>query len=204
MTPKELKIWAATMAKECDVTIVNRSQIGWVAKMFRKYVLRAASKYVPDLSEALRPCYLRVFRKDLIALTFDVGCEDIPCLSQMRVITHECQHKFDVVDYMRKHGKRAVNWYRNYFSDDIFRAWSEGGPSTAGAEIRYHATGIYSDPVCDFDSYLIDEESALRLFRKGCETRRESVLSQGKEWIATQKAARKAIEIYDRTVGGVS
>ena len=201
MTPTQLKAFSATMAKECNVTIVNRSQIGWVAKMFRKYVLRAASKYVPDLSSALRPCYIRVFRKDFVILTFDVGCELVNWVNQIRVITHECQHKFDVVDYMRQHGKRATNWLRNYFADDTFRAWAEGGPCTAGAEIKYHMIGSYQDPVCDFDAYLIDDEPARRLFRRGCETRRESVLSQGDEWKPTQKAARIAIEVYDRIIG---
>lgn len=200
MTPQEVKVFAASMAKRCKVTIIGKSQVSWTIKMFRKYILRRFSKYMPDLQDEFRPCCFRFLGREFVVLTFDIGCEKIPPLKQAEVITHECQHAFDYRKYSREQGEKWTNWLRNYLLNDTFRAWAEGTPCTAEAEFHYRVHGVYRTPVCDFGAYLIDDESALRAFRGGCETRRRAVLKQGDEWIPTQKAASIAIDIYDDIV----
>jgi hypothetical protein len=193
MTPRELKVFATSMERACDVKIISKSQVGWVARMFRRYVLKRFSKYMPDLEESYRPCCIRLFRKTYVILNFDVGDKDVSWFYQVSTIVHECQHAFDILDYINNTGERAGNWYRNYLFDDTFRAWAEGLPNTAEAEVTYHLFGNYPEPVCDYKAYFINEAGAYRAFEGGCRTRKDAVLEQGREWTATQKAARIAI-----------
>lgn len=196
MNPEQLKEFSGSMEKACKVRVIGPSAVGWAMKMLLKYVLRQWATYLPDLASYLRPCCLYFFGRVYVVLDFNVGCTAVPWTTQVKTITHECGHAFDIRAYIAKEGKTWLNWLRNYLTDDTFRAWAEGTPNTAAAEVDYFLTGRYLTPVCDYGAYLIADKSADRLFREGCETRKEAVLIKDEKlWLPTQRSARLAISI---------
>lgn len=197
MNSTGIKSFSATMAKRCTVTIVDGSDLDAVQTAVERIHRETFEKLLPELRKELRPCCLVIKKRGFVILPFDVGTPKMPWIRQIQKITHECQHYFDIRKYLltAREGYDVKNWVRNYLVDDTFRGWAEGTPNTAEAEVRYYVEGSYPTPVCDYGQYYINKNSAIRVFEGGCETRKQSVLSQGDDWLATQEAARTAIEI---------
>lgn len=197
MNSTEIKSFSATMAKRCKVIIIDGSDLDATQKAVERVHRETFEKLLPKLRDELRPCCLVIRKRGFVVLPFDVGAPGVPWFRQVRAITHECQHYFDIQKYLltARGGNDVKNWVRNYLVDDTFRAWAEGTPNTAEAEVHYYLEGSYPAPVCAYDQYCIDKDSALRVFEGGCETRKQSVLAKGDDWLATQEAARIAIDI---------
>lgn len=171
--------------------IVGKSEVTFLESLAARRLPRAA-KVLDGFEELRRPCCLSLFGKTVIFLTFDVGCKEVDCLTQIETITHECQHGFDIRDYVRTTGKNDRNWLRNYFADQHFRMWAEGPPSTAGAEAAYHLTGKYPEVEASASAYLVTDMSAARLFFEGIEARKAVTLRTGR---TTTPAGTLAIEV---------
>lgn len=202
ITLKQVKAFAASMAKRCDVTIVTWEQLSWFAKWIFKRIGRRFDSGIPGLPFEKRPMCLRVFGRYFVILKCAPGALCKSWMAQVQTITHECGHKFDVEEFIDQRGGTIWSWVAGYVKNQHFRCWAEGGPNTAEAEVRYYLTGRYATPVCDFNAYLVTDETAMRLFRSGCETRRQAVLDMGDDWTATQKAARIAIEVLTEMGAG--
>jgi len=191
MSHSEIVNFARDMERRCDVRIVDESQLNWIAAWTYRRMKKQYQKHIDRLRDELRPCCLCAGDVCFVVLPFELGTTELTPQYQEDVITHECQHAFDV----RGYPKSSLNWAKCYVMNQTFRAHAEGGPNTAEAELQYWRSGQYDLPKLSANQYLIWKESAARVFTEGCTTRREAVLAQGENWRPTQPAARHAIEI---------
>lgn len=191
LTQNDVIRFKTEMVRRTSFRIVGKSEVTFLESLAARRLPRAA-KVLDGFEELRRPCCLSLFGKTVIFLTFDVGCKEIDYMTQIETITHECQHGFDIRDYVKTTGKNDRNWLRNYFADQHFRMWAEGPPSTAGAEVAYHLTDKYPGVEASASAYFVTDMSAVRLFTEGTEARKTAALQTGR---AMTRAGTLAIEV---------
>lgn len=159
MTSNQVEQFAKAYSKATGIRFVPRSKVSRLLKLLLK---RVAWKYIgllPDLTDAMRPCFVRFFGMELAVLSFCPGKNTLPLDAQLEQMVHEVFHGYRIRAWVRRGGKVA-GWYKRYFDplDSDFRAIEEGGACAAAAEVRYALTGKVPKPPT-LDSYLVTPEA---------------------------------------------
>lgn len=199
MEHQDIPAFVDYMAGAGDVTIVTWGQLSRLARMLITRSMAKMDKALPGLDKALRPCCFPLFGRYFVILNFEPGCPNVSVDFQSKTVVHEVGHAFNVRAYIKKGKGTAPNWLANYLFNEEFRGMAEGFPNTAEGEFGFFMTGKYETPVCDYGAYLIDNASAMSVFRGGCEFRREWVMKRG-SLHATQESARIAIDYIEQHV----
>jgi hypothetical protein len=159
MTRNQVKLVAQIVTKKTGVRFIPRTMVGRLLNWILKKTIRKYVKFLPDLSDKLRPCFIRIGKIEVAVLSFRPGCNGLPLAAQLEQIAHEMFHAFRIRDWVKRGGK-VSGWYKAYFdpTDSDHRAIEEGGAVAAAGEIRYAIFGRTPKPP-DLTSYLVSDAS---------------------------------------------
>lgn len=137
------------------VRFVSTVTLGKLMKYLLTKIPKKFTKRLPDLTEHLRPCFVRFAGREFAVVTYEIGGSSTPLVLQVEIAVHEAEHAFQVRKFLRKGGKIG-QWYREYYLDPEFRALQEGGANAAEAEVRYAMDGKIPEPP-SLDAYYVTD-----------------------------------------------
>lgn len=167
MTGNQVKAFASQYCKAMGIRIIEKGTVMWIVT---KLLRRLSCKYIKildALSDHLRPMALVKF----IFLTFRVGGGELHFVEQIRIIVHEVVHCLRIRRWKEKGGK-AEGWYKEYYTNSLFRAIEEAIACAAAGEIVRFLTKRKLNPP-DLSSYYVKEtdvKAAHEVYKKHFES----------------------------------